>query len=69
MLEASPIVGTVLAPRLGYERTADLMGRARRDARSVRDLAVEEGLLSAAEAARLFDFTRLTMPPGSEPRG
>jgi fumarate hydratase class II len=69
MLEASPIVGTVLAPRLGYERTADLMGRARRDARSVRDLAVEEGLLSPAEAARLFDFRRLTMPPGSEPRG
>ncbi|MFH1887993.1 MAG: class II fumarate hydratase [Pseudomonadota bacterium] len=48
-VEDSPALATLLAPRLGYDLAADLARRALASGRTVRDLAVEEGILTPGE--------------------
>jgi fumarate hydratase class II len=57
---SSPAIATALAPRLGYEQTADVVQQAVRERRSIRDVVVERGLLDAAEADRLLDVRAMT---------
>ena len=65
LLEKSPIAATALNPLLGYDRTARLVKEALARNKSVKDLAVEQGLITKAQAERIFDFRRLTEPGGS----
>ena len=67
MLDQSPILATVLVPRIGYERTALLVQAALRGRKSIRTMAAEQGILTTEEAERLFDYRRLTEPGDSDP--
>jgi fumarate hydratase, class II len=62
LLEKSPIVATALNPVLGYDRTAALIKEALAKNRSVMELAVEQGLITKAQADKIFDFRKLTGP-------
>ncbi len=59
-VERNPISATVLTPKLGYERVAQLVKVATKRGMSVKALAVEEGLITPEEADRLFDPRRMT---------
>jgi fumarate hydratase class II len=62
VLERNPISATVLTPVIGYERAARLVKEAFAKGVSVKALAVEQGLIRAEEADRIFDFRRMTEP-------
>ena len=56
-------LATPLAARVGYDRAAAIAHRAWREGRTVRDVAVAEGAVTAEEADLLFDPRRLLGPP------
>jgi len=60
LVERNAVSATVLTPKLGYARVAELVNEARRRGVSVKALAVERGLVTPREAERLFDPRRLT---------
>ncbi len=62
LLERNPISATVLNPVIGYERAAKLVKEALARGVSVKKLAVEQGLIKAEDADRIFDFRRMTEP-------
>jgi fumarate hydratase class II len=62
LLEKNPISATVLNPVIGYERAAKLVKEALAKKASVKKLAVEQGLIKAEEADRIFDFRKMTEP-------
>jgi len=62
LLEKSPISATVLNPILGYERTAALIKDALAKKASVKQLAIEQGLITKEQAEGLFDFSKMTEP-------
>jgi fumarate hydratase class II len=53
--ESSPALATALTPRIGYEAAARVVKRAVAEGRTVRDVAVAEGLLTEAEAGEVLD--------------
>ncbi len=57
---------TPLAPRIGYDRAAQVAHRAWREGRTVRAVVLEEGLLSAEEAEEILDPRRM-LGPGRDP--
>ncbi len=65
MLLRSGALGTVLTPKLGYLKVAELIHEAETSGRPVKALVVEKGLLSEAEAESLLGspaLLRLTVP-------
>ena len=58
-LARNPMLLTALAPRIGYDRAAEIARRAGREARPILDVAVEETGLPREELARLLDPARL----------
>jgi len=62
LLEMNPVSATVLNPIIGYERAAQLAKEALARKTSVKKLAVEQGLIKAEEADRVFDFRKMTEP-------
>jgi len=54
-VEASTAVATALVPELGYDETCELVGRARAAARTVREQAVGEGLLTDEQFDALLE--------------
>ncbi len=66
-LERSAALSTALAPRIGYEAAAALTKEMLASGRGIAELAVERGLLSAAELEALLDPAAMTAPgvPGS----
>ena len=63
LAERSPALATALVPRVGYDRVAALVKEALRRGATVRELAVEKGWVTPAEATRLFDPIRMTRRP------
>jgi fumarate hydratase class II len=61
-IEWSLALVTPLATRIGYDKAAALAYRAFRERRKVRELVVEEGLLSAEEARQVLEPARLVRP-------
>jgi aspartate ammonia-lyase len=55
LLERNPAMATLLVPRIGYLKAAELAKRAQERGISVKDLVVEAGVLSEEEAAELLD--------------
>jgi aspartate ammonia-lyase len=53
---------TALGPRLGYEACSRIARRALQENRGVRDIVLEEGLLSAAELDELLRVEAMTRP-------
>jgi aspartate ammonia-lyase len=58
-LMESTALATVLTPRFGYLKVAELLHEAEREGRSVRDLLVEKGLLTKAEVEELLGTAAL----------
>ncbi|HEX5365614.1 MAG TPA: class II fumarate hydratase [Acidimicrobiales bacterium] len=53
--ESSPSLGTSLNPYIGYEKAAEVVKESVRTGRSVREIVVEQGLLSDEEVDRALD--------------
>ncbi len=59
-MHSSAALGTVLNPEIGYRRTAELIEEAISEGKSIRDLVVEKGILSAEKMDALLDPAKLT---------
>ena len=62
LLEGSGALATAVAPHVGYAKAAELQQEANRTGRSVRDLVVEQGLLTPELADRVLDLRSMTEP-------
>jgi aspartate ammonia-lyase len=60
-LDRNPVLGTLLAQRIGYMRAAEVVKEAARTGIPVPELAVKNGLLSEEEARILFDPKRMVV--------
>jgi fumarate hydratase class II len=58
--ESSPSLGTSLNPFIGYEKAAQLVKESVRTGRSIRELALEEGLMSDEDLDRALDVLSMT---------
>jgi aspartate ammonia-lyase len=54
-LDLNPSLATLLSPKIGYLKAAEIAREANERNMSVRDLAIEKGLITADEAKDLFD--------------
>ncbi len=59
-VEWSTAMATALSPRLGYEKAAEIAKRAFAEGRTVREVALREGELSAEELEELLNADRMT---------
>ena len=59
-VDACPVMATALAPRTGYAEASRIAALAQRTGRPVRDIALEEGVLTVQEADELLDPLRMT---------
>ncbi len=60
--EATTALATALSPRIGYDRAAALAKEAWTSGRSVREVALEQKILSADELDKILDLRCLTEP-------
>jgi fumarate hydratase class II len=58
--EASPSIGTSLNPYIGYEKAAEIIKESVRSGRSIRELVLDEGLMTDEELDRALDVIALT---------
>jgi fumarate hydratase class II len=58
--EASPSIGTALNPFLGYEKSAEIIKESVRSGRSIRELVLEQRLMTAAELDRALNVLGMT---------
>ncbi len=64
LFEGSPATATALSPYIGYHRTAEVVKAALTNNRSIREEALERGLLTEREADEILDPDRMTSPSG-----
>jgi fumarate hydratase class II len=57
---SSPSIGTSLNPYIGYEAAAHVIKRSLAEGRTLRDIVLEEGLLTPEEADRALDVMAMT---------
>lgn len=62
ILNRNPMIATVLNPVIGYERTAEVVKKALKEKKTVEQVVVEMGYLSAGEAERLLNPGVMTRP-------
>ena len=62
MVEKGLMLGTALAPRVGYDAAAEIAKEAARSGRTIREVAREKTDLTEEEMDRLLDPTGMTMP-------
>ncbi|MEO0159135.1 MAG: class II fumarate hydratase [candidate division WOR-3 bacterium] len=62
LLYRNPILATVLNPIIGYDKAAEVVKRALKEKRSVKEIVVEMGYLSKEEAEKVFDLNKLIKP-------
>jgi len=60
--ESTAALATVLAPRLGYDRAAEIAKRSLKEDKTLREVVLEMGLLSADELDEIIDFDAMTRP-------
>jgi len=58
-IEGNPMLATILAPRIGYLKAAELAIESEQTGRPVKELAIEKGIISMDEADVLFDPNNL----------
>jgi aspartate ammonia-lyase len=68
LLDRSTAVATALSPYLGYAVTAEIAKAAVASERSIRDIVLERGLLSAEQLDRILSAEAMTKPgiPGAD---
>jgi len=60
--ESSPAIATKLNPIIGYEKAAEIAKEAGRTGKTIKQLVIEKGILSAEEAEKVLDPRYLTEP-------
>ncbi|HKK28459.1 MAG TPA: class II fumarate hydratase [Gemmatimonadota bacterium] len=60
--ESTAALATALAPEIGYDRAARVAKRSLAEDLTLRDVVLEEGLLSEDELDRILDFRAMTEP-------
>jgi fumarate hydratase class II len=60
--ESTAALATVLAPRLGYDRAAEVAKRSLKEDRTLREVVLDMGLLTEAELDEIIDFDAMTRP-------
>ena len=58
--ESSPSIGTSLAPHIGYERTADIIKESIKTGKSIRELVLKRGWMTAEDLDKALDVLALT---------
>lgn len=58
----NPMIATVLNPIIGYDKAAEVVKKALKEKKTVKQVAVDLGYLSAEEAERILDPTIMTKP-------
>jgi fumarate hydratase class II len=58
--EASPSIGTALNPVIGYETAAEVIKESVKTGRSIRDIVLERGLMTADELDKALDVLGMT---------
>ena len=68
LLQRNPIVATVLNPEIGYDKAAEVVKKALKEKKSVRQIAVDLGYMTETEAGRVLDPLIMTRPgfPGTK---
>jgi fumarate hydratase, class II len=59
-LEKNPALATLLSPKIGYLEAAKIAEQALEQGRSVKEVALEKGLLKAEELEKMLDPKRLS---------
>jgi len=62
LLYRNPIIATILNPIIGYDKSAEVVKKALKEKRSVKEIVVEMGYLSKEEAEKIFDLSKLIKP-------
>lgn len=62
LLYRNPIIATILNPIIGYDKSAEVVKRALKEKRSVKEIVVEMGYLTKEEAEKIFDLNKLIKP-------
>ena len=62
----NPIIATVLNPIIGYDKAAEVVKKALREKKTVKQVAVEMGYLSEREADKILDAAKMTKSGFSE---
>lgn len=68
LLEKNPIIATVLNPAIGYDRAAEVVKKALKERKTVKQVVVEVGYLSEKEADRILNPEQMTKPRTSRKR-
>lgn len=69
LIELSMSMVTSLAPKIGYDRAAEIAKESVRTGKTVRELCREQQVLPEAELAQALDPVRMTEPGGEGPGG
>jgi fumarate hydratase, class II len=62
VLNRNPILATVLNPLIGYDKATEVVKRAAKEKKTIKQIVVEMGYLSDAEADRVLDPAKMTKP-------
>jgi fumarate hydratase class II len=62
LLYRNPIIATILNPIIGYDKSAEVVKKALKEKRSVKEIVVEMGYLTKEEAEKIFDLNKLINP-------
>ena len=62
MIEKSLAMATALSPHIGHDRAAEIAKEAYRTGRTVREVALQKGVLPPKELAKILDAWRMTEP-------
>jgi len=60
--ESSPAIATTLNLLIGYEKAAEIAKESGRTGKTVKQLVIEKGILTAEEAEKVLDPRHLTAP-------
>jgi fumarate hydratase class II len=66
LVQRNPIIATVLNPIIGYDKAAEVVKKALKEKKTVKQVAVEMGYLTKEEADRILDPEIMTRPGFSE---
>jgi len=64
LVEQSLMVGTILAPVIGYDQTSNIAKEAFRTGETIREIVLRKGLLNADELDSYLNFREMTEPHG-----
>lgn len=62
IIERSSAIATALARRIGYDAAASIAQRAQKDKRTIKEIVIEDGILTTDEANTVLDPLRMTRP-------